>query len=114
MLFDRDVLMCFRVPMMPRSNLYIASALQHIFQGERRLGTISNRERSSAANDATLQAIEYCKILDVNPSASPVPPHGFDPDVWDDSVLLARPAALNLLSTIFLPIPWSKHLRYDF
>ncbi len=84
--------MCFRVPMMLRSNLSIASALEPIFHGERRLGNISNWERSSAANDAMLQAIEYCKILDANPTASPVPPPGCDPDVWDDSVLLGRPA----------------------
>jgi hypothetical protein len=39
-----------------------------------------------------LQAIEYCNIIDAKPSASPVPPPGCDPDVWDDSVISGRPA----------------------
>jgi len=89
--FAQDVLMCFRVPMMLRNNLSIAAALPPIFQGERRLGNIANWERSSAANDAMLKAIDYCKVLDANPSAVPVPPPGCDPDVWEDSILLGRP-----------------------
>lgn len=94
--FAQEVLMCFRVPMMLMNNLSIASALPHIFQGERRLGNIANWERSSAANDAMLQAIEYCRILDANPSAVPVPPSGYDPDVWEDSILLGRPSDPSL------------------
>jgi hypothetical protein len=90
--FAQDVLKCFRVPMMLRSNLCVAPALQPIFQGERRLGNIASWERSSAANDAMLQAIEYCKILDANPSALPAPPPDCDPDVWEDSLHLGRPA----------------------
>ena len=90
--FAQDVLMCFRAPMMLRSNLSVAPALQPIFGGERRLGNISNWERSSAANDAMLQAIEYCKILDANPSEFPVPPPGCDADVWEDALYLGRPS----------------------
>jgi hypothetical protein len=90
--FAQDVLMCLRVPMMLRNNLSVAAALPHIFQGERRLGNIANWERSSAANDAMLKAIDYCMILDANPSAIPVPPPGCDPDVWEDSILLGRPS----------------------
>jgi hypothetical protein len=93
--FAQDVLMCFRAPMMLMNNLSIASALPAIFQGERRLGNIANWERSSAANDAMLQAIEYCKVLDANPSAVPVPPTGCDPEVWEDSILLGRPIDSN-------------------
>jgi hypothetical protein len=89
--FAQDVLMCLRVPMMLRNNVSIAAALPPIFQGERRLSNISNWERSSAANDAMLKAIDYCKVLDANPSAVPVPPPGCDPDVWEDSILLGRP-----------------------
>ncbi len=69
--FAQEVLTCFRVPMMLQNNLSIAAALPPIFHGERRLGNIANWERSSAANDLMLKAIDYCNILDANPSAVP-------------------------------------------
>jgi hypothetical protein len=90
--FAQEVLMCFRVPMMLKHNLSIAAALQPIFHGERRLGNITNWERSSAANDLMLKAIDYCNILDANSSAVPVPPPGCDAEVWEDSIILGRPS----------------------
>jgi hypothetical protein len=57
--------------MMLQNNLSIAAALPPIFHGERRLGNITNWERSSAANDLMLKAIDYCNILDANPCAVP-------------------------------------------
>ena len=77
--FAQEVLTCFRVPMMLQNNLSIAAALPPIFHGERRLGNIANWERSSAANDLMLKAIDYCNVLDANPSAVPGNPSNIHP-----------------------------------
>ena len=77
--FAQEVLTCFRVPMMLQNNLSIAAALPPIFHGERRLGNIANWERSSAANDLMLKAIDYCNVLDANPSAVPGIPSNIHP-----------------------------------